>query len=126
MRDIGNREAEMEAGRIAHGRIACRNIRMHRIGCLDIGEGRDDDPPDAFRRIERQKPLVALGQGPHHGGFPTGPEGRAGFGGLLHGDEAVDDRAPLHQEPVHGLIDPVDLLAQVGEGGNGRVGRHEE
>ena len=63
-----------------------------------------------------QKPLVALGQRPHHRGLAAGPEGGAGFGGLLHGDQPVDDRAALHEEPVHRLVDAVDLLAQIGKG----------
>ena len=45
----------------------------------------------------------------------AGPERRAGFLRLLDGDQAVDDLAALHQEAVHGLVDAVDLLPQVGE-----------
>ena len=34
---------------------------------------------------------------------------------FFDGDEALDDLAALHQKRVHGLVDPVDLLAQTGE-----------
>ena len=94
--DVGHREAEMEAGRVAHRRIAAGNVGMDGVGRLDIGEGRDDDPPDAFRRVEGQDALVTLGERPHHRGLAAGPEGGAGIGGLLHGDQPIDDlrRAP--------------------------------
>ena len=36
--------------------------------------------------------------------------------GLLHRDQAVDDPAALHQQPVHRLVDAVDLAPQIGEG----------
>ena len=40
---------------------------------------------------------------------------------LLDRDQAVDDLAALHQEPVHRLVDAVDLLAQIGQRGRGRL-----
>ena len=54
MRHQRHREAEMEARRIPHRGIATRDVGMHRIARLHIGEGRDDDAPDALDRIERQ------------------------------------------------------------------------
>ena len=63
---------------------------------------------------------MALGEGAHHGGLAARPEGGAGFGGLLDGDQPVDDLAALHQQPVHGLVDAVDLGTQRAEvGGRG-------
>ena len=60
---------------------------------------------------------MALHQPPHHVGLARRPERRAGFLRLLDRDQAVDDLAALHQEPVHGLVDAVDLLAEIAEGG---------
>ena len=56
MRRAGHGEAEMEARGIADRRVAARDVDMNGVGRLDIGEGRDDDPPDALDRVERQRP----------------------------------------------------------------------
>ena len=90
---------------------------MHRERRLHVGEGRDDDPPDALGGVERQDAFVALDQPPHHVGLARGAEGGAGFLRLLHRDQAVDDLAALHQQAVHGLVDAVDLAPQIGERG---------
>jgi len=126
MRDVGHREAEMEPGRVAHGRIAAGNVGMDGVAGLDIGEGADDHPPDALHRIERQEAPVTLGERPHHRGLASGTEGgaQARLGGLLGGDQPVDDGAALHEQPVHRLVDAVDLLAQIGKVGRGLLGGH--
>ena len=90
---------------------------MDREGSLDIGERRNDDPPDAFRRIERKDAVVAIDEAPHHLGFPCGSKRRTGLLRLLNFDEPVDDLAALHQEAMHLLIDAVDLAAQFGKRG---------
>ena len=125
-RDVGHREAEMEPGRVAHGRIAAGNVGMDGVAGLDIGEGADDHPPDALHRIERQEAPVTLGERPHHRGLASGTEGgaQARLGGLLGGDQPVDDGAALHEQPVHRLVDAVDLLAQIGKVGRGLLGGH--
>jgi hypothetical protein len=105
----------MEAARIPHRLIAGRNVGVDAERRLHIGEGGDDDPPDALDRVERQEPPVAPGQQPHHRGLAAGPEGGSGLGGLLHRDQPVDDLAALDQEPVHRLVDAVYLLPEVGE-----------
>ena len=58
---------------------------------------------------------MALDQPPHHVGLARRAEGGAGFLGLLHRDQAVDDLAALDQERVHRLVDAVDLAPQIGE-----------
>ena len=120
--DHGDREAEMKPLAIAHRRLARGEIGMDAERRLHIGEGGDDDAPDAFDGVERQHSGVPLDQAPHHVGLARRAERRAGFGGLLGPDQAADDLAALHQQPVHGLVDPVDLGAQFGEGG-GALGR---
>ena len=59
VRAVGHAEAEVEAGRVAHRRVAARDVGMDRERGLDVGEGRDDDAPDALRRVERQAAGVA-------------------------------------------------------------------
>ena len=113
--DERHREAEMEARAVAHMGVAGGEVGMHRERRLHIGEGRDDDAPDALGGVERQDAVVALDQPAHHVGLARGPERRAGLLRLLHRDQPVDDVAALHQQPVHGLVDAVDLAAQVGE-----------
>ena len=56
---------------------------------------------------------MPLDQPAHHLGLARRAEGRAGFLALLDRDQPVDDLAALHQELVHRLVDPVDLLAQI-------------
>ena len=108
-------EAEMEARRIAHERVAGGEVGTHRERRLHIGEGRDDDAPDALDRVEREAAVVALHQPAHHVGLARRAKRRAGFLGLLHRDQAVDDLAALDQERVHRLVDAVDVAAQIGE-----------
>ena len=60
---------------------------------------------------------MALDQPAHHVGLARRPERGAGFLRLLDRDQAVDDLAALHQQAVHGLVDAVDLVAQIGERG---------
>jgi hypothetical protein len=105
----------MEAGGIAHGGVARRQIGMNGERRLHIGEGRDDDPPDAFGGVERQDAGVAIDQAAHHLGLARGAEGGARLLCLLHRDQAIDDLAALHQEGVHRLIDAIDFLPQIGK-----------
>jgi homoserine O-acetyltransferase len=56
-----------------------------------------------------------LHQPAHHVGLARRAERRAGFLGLLHRDQALDDLAALDQKRVHRLVDAVDLAPQVGE-----------
>ena len=58
---------------------------------------------------------MALHQPPHHVGLARGAEGGAGFFGLFHRDQAVDNLAALDQELVHRLIDAIDLEPQIGK-----------
>ena len=60
---------------------------------------------------------MPLDQPAHHLGFARGTEGRAGILALLDRDQPVDDVAALHQQAVHRLVDPVDLLAEFGQVG---------
>ena len=105
----------MEAAAIAHLRIAAGNIGMDAVIRLHEGEGRDDDAPDALDRVERQDAFVALDEPAHHVGLAAGPEGAAAAGARLDGDEPVDDLAALHQHFVQASVDPVDLVAQIGQ-----------
>jgi hypothetical protein len=82
---------------------------------LHVGEGRNDDPPNALDGVERQDTFVAIHQPAHHVGFARRAEGGTGLLRLLRGDQAVDDLAALHEEPVHRLIDAVDLAPQLGQ-----------
>ena len=63
MRHVGHGEAEMKPRRIPHRGFADRNIGMHRERRLHIGEGRDDDAPDALDGVERQDAAMALAPG---------------------------------------------------------------
>ncbi len=119
MRDIGNGEAEMKPRRIPHRGFAERYVGMHRKWRLHIGEGRDDDAPDAFDGVERQDAAVALHQPAHHVGLARRAERRADLLGLLHRDQAIDDIAALHQQAVDLRVDGVDFLAQHLERGRG-------
>ena len=67
MRMIGHGKAKMKPHAIAHRRITNRDIGMHPIRRLHIGEGRNNHPPNAFNRVERQQALVAFRQRAHHG-----------------------------------------------------------
>ena len=121
MRDIGHGEAEMKPRRIPHRGFADRNIRMHRERRLHVGEGRDDDAPDALDGVERQDAAMALHQPPHHVGLARRAERRADFLGLLDLDQAVDDVAARHQQAVHLLVDRCrsPCAAPASEGGAG-------
>jgi hypothetical protein len=110
-----NREAEMEAGGIAHRRVAAGNVGMDGVVRLNIGEGRDDDAPDALDGVERQQALMAQRQALHHVGLAAGPEGRPRPARPLGVDQRVDDRAALDQETVHLRVDRIDLGAEIGE-----------
>ena len=105
MRDVGHGEAEMKPRGIPHRGFADRDIRMHRKRRLHIGEGRDDDAPDALDGVERQDAAMALDQAAHHVGLARRAERRADLLGLLHLDQPVDDVAALHQQAMHLLVD---------------------
>ncbi len=115
MRHIRHEETEMEARGIAHRGFADRHVGMYGERRLHIGEGRDDHAPDALDGIERQDAAMALDQAPHHVGLARRAKRRADLLGLLHPDQPVDDVATLHQQPMHLLVDRIDLLAQIGK-----------
>ena len=123
MRHEGHREAEMEARGIAHQGVARREIGMHRERRLHIGEGGDDDAPDALDGIERQDAFVALDQPPHHLGLARRAEGRAAVSWLFLTAISRSMISPRSiRRPVHGLVEAVDFLAQVGQRGRFSVG----
>ena len=109
-------KAEMKTGGIAHQTIAQTCVGMDRIGCLHIGEGRDNHPPDAFNRIKGQQSLMSFGQPLHLVGLAPRPEGRTGGLGFLDFDQGLDHLPAFHQQPVHGLVDPVDFTPDIGQG----------
>jgi hypothetical protein len=115
MRHERHREAEMEAGGIPHGRFAHGQVGMHAIGGLNMGEGRNDDAPDALDGIKRKDAAMPLHQLAHHRDFARRPECGAGFLGALHRDQVFDDFAALDQERMHGFVDPVDFRTQGGQ-----------
>ena len=78
---------------------------MHRERRLHVGEGRDDDAPDALDGVERQDAAMALDQPAHHVGLARRAERGADFLGLLHLDQPVDDVAARHQQAVDLLVD---------------------
>ena len=117
MRHERHGEAEMESRGIAHQRVARRQIGMDGKRRLNIGEGRDDDPPDALDGIERQIAVMALDQAAHHLGLAGGPEGGAGFLALFDRDQRIDNLAALDQELMHVFVDAVDLDPQIGQRG---------
>ena len=117
VRDERHREAEVEARRVAHRRLADRKIAVHAERRLHIGEGRDDHPPDALGGIEWQDAVVALDQAPHHLGLARRTEGGARLGDAFDLDQPGNDLAPLHEQPVHLAIDAVDIGAQLGKRG---------
>jgi len=94
---------------------------MHGVGSLRKREGRNDDAPNPFGRVEGQEAAMALGDFPHHGRFAGGTESRSAALARLDCDQPIDDVAARHQKCVHLLIQPVDLDAQTGEAlaGNG-------
>ena len=99
-------------------RVARREIGMHRERRLHIGEGGDDDPPDAFGGVERQDAVMALRPG-GASSPPRAPGGRRSR--ISCASLTAISRSMIsprsHQQAVHGLVDAVDLLAQVGERG---------
>ncbi len=113
-------EAEMEARGVAHRGVAGGEIRMHFERRLHIGEGRDQDAPDALHRIEGQNPAMTLDQPAHHLGFARRPEGGARFLRALDLDQAIDDLAALDQARVQFRVDAVDLGAQIRKRRSGR------
>jgi len=117
MRHQRHGEAEMESRRIAHQRVAGRKIGMGGEGRLYVGEGGDDDAPDTFDSVEREAAVMTLHEAAHHVGLARRTERRAGFLGLLHCDQSLDDRAAIDQKRVHGLVDAVDLASQLGKRG---------
>ena len=67
---------------------------------------------------------MALGDAPHHLGFPSRAKGGAAALPRLDGDQFLDDAAPLHQKRVHGGVDPIDVDAQVVQSFGGALVRH--
>ncbi len=105
--------AEMEPRRVPHRSVAGGDVGVDAIGGLHVGEGRDDDAPDALDRVERQPAAVTLRDVAHHGGLAIGPERRASARPGLDGDQAVDDGAALDQALVHRGVDAIDLDPEV-------------
>ena len=64
-----------DLGLVPASGVAGRQVGMHREWRLHVGEGRDDDAPDALGGIQRQDAVMALHQPPHHVGLAGGPEG---------------------------------------------------
>ena len=117
MRHERHGETEMKPRGIAHQRVAGGEVGVHGERRLHVGEGGDDDPPDALGGVERQAAVMALDETPHHVGLARRAERGAGFLGLLDRDQSFDDLAALDQERVHRLVDPIDLATQLGKRG---------
>ena len=116
MRHAGRREPEVKTRRIPHCGVASRHVGVNAVGRLNIGEGRDDHPPDALDRVERQKPTMPLDKRAHHRGFPRGTERRTPALTRLDLDQLVDDTPSRHEKLVHFRVDTVDLHSEIGEG----------
>ena len=110
-----DREAEMKARGIAHRGVAGGQVGVDRKWRLHESECGDDDTPDTLNRIERQAAVMALDQPAHHLGFARRPKSRAALLGLFHLDQPIDRFAAFDQKRVHGRVDAVDLVPQVGE-----------
>ena len=74
MRHHRHGEAEMEALAVADRRFAAADVDMHGVGRLHVGEGRDDDAPDALDGVDRQPAGMALDDGAQHRGLARRPE----------------------------------------------------
>jgi|GEM_PF-5264669 len=110
--------------------LAAENLNSERA--LDARHGSDDLAPepedDAKRQIApmpRRKPAqnLRLAAGPERN--ETARAGRARLARL--GFRDLDDQfRPLHQQVVNGVVDCIDLLADIGERflRAGRLGRH--
>ncbi len=116
----GTVKPKWKRAEFAHRGVAGGEIRVHFERRLHIGEGRDQDAPDALDRIEGQNPTVALDQPAHHLGLARGPEGGARFLRALDLDQAVDDLAALDQARVQFRVDAIDLGAQIRQRRAGR------
>jgi hypothetical protein len=44
---------------------------------------------------------------------------------FFDGNQAINDRAALHQKPVHFCIDPVNIAPEIGEGDGGLCISHQ-
>src|SRR5271167_4317584 len=117
MRHERYREAEMKARGVAHERVASGQIGVRGEGRLDIGEGGDDDTPDAFNSVQWQDTAMALHETTHHVGLARRPKRGTGFLRLLYRDQSLDDLPALHEKRVHGLVDAVDLATELAERG---------
>ena len=62
---------------VAHRRLAGGEVGMDAKRRLHKSERRDDHPPDALDRVERQDAAVPLDQRPHHVGLARRAEGGA-------------------------------------------------
>ncbi len=122
MRHAGRREPEVKTRRIPHRGVAARHVGVNPVGRLNIGESRDDHPPDALDGVERQKPAMPLDKRPHHRGFARGTERRTPALTRLDLDQRVDDAPSRHEKLVHFRIDSVDLHSEIGEGRLRRLG----
>jgi hypothetical protein len=123
--DERHREAEMERALSRIAAFAAEMSACTEKRCLHIGEGRNDDAPDALGGVERQDAAMALDQP----ASSCRPRARAGTAEpdsavLLGGDQRIDDLAALHQQAMHRFIDAIDLAAQVGERGRSSL-RHD-
>jgi hypothetical protein len=95
---------------------------MHRERRLHIGEGGDDDAPDALRGIERQDAGVAINQAPHHLGLARRRNARTLLFRLLDLDQTIENLAALNQQAVHRLVDSIDLAPQLRQRGHVGMG----
>ncbi|MEQ9691934.1 MAG: hypothetical protein RLO48_19635 [Bauldia litoralis] len=107
-----DREAEIEAGEVAHPFRGVAHVDGDVEGRLHPGEGGDDLAPEMLDRRHRQRALMRGDQPAHHRGFAAGPEGVARLAGSLDPDQRVDHGAALDEQAMHIVIDCVDLLAE--------------
>jgi hypothetical protein len=69
----------------------------------------------ATRRCAIRPGSISAGDHAHHRGLAAGPEGRAGGGGLLDGDQPVDDPAALLRADIDRIDSAMhDLLMERG------------
>ena len=122
MRHAGRGEAKVKARRVPHCRVAARHVDVNAVGRLDIGESRNDHPPDAFDGIERQTTPMPLDDRAHHRGFPRGTKRRTPSLTGLDLDQLVNDAPSLDEELVHLRVDAIDLDSEIGESRLRRLG----
>jgi hypothetical protein len=112
---VWNGEAEMEARRVAHRRIAAGDVDVDAVIRLHEGESRNNNAPNSFDGVERQKPAMPLDKAAHHLRLAARPERRAAPLPRFDGDQSINDFAALHEATMNVEIDAIDLLPECGE-----------